>query len=1019
MAKKQRKSISLRALFAITIVAYVASFLVLGAVMAVLTTIYGKTQNQGVLIGLIVFFFVYVAAFLVAGFFTVARLRRTYIDTAFGVTERNYARINQGRADLEEYQGANRVKEFASLNLAVDRVRSSLKNATLVFGNLDYNSFSLEWVDGYEGVATLESFEKQLSNIIASSLNFRNVIAEIYYELGDKGLDEEERKMIISALRTQFAHFEKTLVLLPKDRNSVYLYLPRIDSLSALCGRFDTLLSSLGISKHGIDGFTPLAPHYAMVVYPFSAVHELLPDLRYAKRQNKATNVYLPNRIHVASDVTIGKNAMELNQMSKILYNVASLEANETNKQAVRHGMARVFSLLNSELGFEMSGLIAYHQEVGGFVCLDHVGNEDIFSIGRTVDKEFLLAINEAVDPDHSFYFSTRDHVGPALGRYFDKMGVRSGFLYAMRKEGEIHGILYFLNTKRDLHFDSYIQEALSAACYHISSSYTHGILIEDSMAANRRYDALLAANDAVSYQIEKGSYQLLSFSRGAKRLFKNAEVGRPCHEVLYDLHSPCANCPLRTGNKMVGQIGKSQYATSLTIDISRGQTQTLLLKKIKTEEDSSNRYDPELLIPTFPTLYEELGNHFLTGDNGYLLLLRLDNYASLIERFGSEGFLLIQRAFIEALRAIGSNYDSFFRYDDKTMGLLFPACGQVDVINRCEEIYRCTKNITYQGEEKYDLDISYMPMNYPQGYAGAPDFFRHTTRDLYHRARPFGSDYIYFDDTDYVRPASRRDFMLSVIAEQFGKETFQVSLQPIMGMRGRKIEGAEILLRVQDEYRHIVFNPEELIRVAEENGQIPLITRALLRYVGNFYQSVGASTLKMFGFQQLALNTDVSLFADKSFEADFTKFLKETSLPDGFLSFEIAEGDVYRHLDAFRAAAPSLKKHKVHLVIDQYSGRNISLAECVSLGFEKIKVGRNVVHNIDTDQGRLQAITSLLNEAKEKNIATAVVGVENRDQFDLLMKINPAMEMQGYYFYRPLERSALLEAIRKNKNVE
>ena len=1002
-------------MFIVTILAYLSAFIALGTLIVGMGTVYGKTQNVAVLISMIIFVIVFIAAFFIIGVLSVRGLRKRYIDSLFGVTERNLAHINAGEAGLEDYPGGDKVEEFARLNDAVHAVKSSLNNATLVFGDLNYDSFFLEWVEGFDHVATLESFEKQLSNIIASSMNFRNALANIYYDLGNNGLSDAERHAIHQMIVEQFRHYENFLVLLPEDGNSFYIYLPRVDSFAALRHCFDGLLSKMAISKHNVEGYVPLVPHYAIVAYPFSAVHEMFPDLRYARRQGKIAQMYLPNRLHDLGDANIGKNAMHLNQMSKILFNLSSIEATNANKQDVRAGMARVLQALCSELNFEMAGIIAYDQERGGYVFKDHVGPEETIQVGQLVDPDFIPALDASHDPDHSFYFSSRNHVGPQLGKVLDKLSIQSGFFYALKKDGKTYGAVYFINRSKNASLDSYLQESLSAACYHISSSYVQGVLIEDMLEAHRRYDALLAATDSVSYQIEKGTYRILSYSKGMKRIFRGLEEGKACYQCLYGLNSPCADCPLKTGNKKPSQVGKHQFVTSLTIDVQRGQRQTMLLRRVRTEEDYANRYDPELLISSFPTLFEEVSNHYLVGDNGYVLMLRLDNYDQLIRRFGSEGFLLIQRAFIAALKKLGPQYDGFFRYDEKTLGILFPAVGQVDLINRCEEIFRFTKGLTYEGGDTYDLNISYMPMNYPQGYAGANDFFRHVARDLNTRKRDKGSDYIYFDDTDYVRPASRREFILQVIEEQFGKETFRVSLQPMVQGREHRIFGAEILLRIQDEYRHIVFNPEELIRVAEENGKIPLITRALLRYVDSFYQAVGPATLKMFGFKQLALNTDVSLFADQSFDADFGEFLKKSKLPEGFLAFEIAEGDVSKHLEAFEAAAPMLKKHKVHMVIDQYSGRFISLDDVAKLGFEKIKVGRNVVHNIDTDQSRLKAITSLLNEAKEKNINIAIVGVENRDQSDLLYKINPNLELQGYYFYMPLERPALLEAIRNN----
>ena len=1014
---KQKKVKSLRHHFVSLMVFLGASFLALSVFILAMGAIYGQTQNQALLIVMIIITIVAVVGLGVTLFFIGKSLRHKYVDVMMGVTNDNLKQINSGSADLKFYPEEG-IEEFSLLNDEIRNVRGALKNATFIFGELNYDNFEFVPFEGVEGAYELERFQKQLSNVIAASMNFRNVIAEVYYELPEEEfLTNEELNQIVSNIKKRFSVYDGLIFFIPKDRKSVYAYLPRIDSFTSLRDQFDTLAYSCAVSKNTINGSLSLMPHYSIVAYPFSAVHELFPDLRYAKRQNKVSNLYLPNRLHSLGDVNIGKNAMEFNQMSKILYNISAIEANPRNKQDVRKSISACLTSLINELHFECGGIIAYDQEIGGYIVKDHVGSEAVMKLGTPIDPEFISTLTSNQDADHSFYFSRREKTGKSMGKLADRLGVKSGFLFTMMKEGEVVGTIYFLNRESETRLDSYLQESLAAACYHIASSYAIGEVMESSVEAKRQFEALLSSTDSAFYRIDKSTHSILAFSPFLKRLHPSLAIGEPCHKVLHGLAGPCPDCPLIKGKKKVYTTSKGRmYQVSLTLDVKRANVHTLLIQKIKTENDSTNRFYNELLISSFQTLFEEVISHYAVGDNGYVLILRIANHSELVGKYGSEGFLLILRNLIASMNGLGVQYDNLFRYDDKSLALLLPAVGQTDIINRCEEIFRLTKNLTYEGEERYDLSIDYMPMNYPQGYAGAEDFFRHVTRDVTQRKLTRGHDFIYFDDTDYVRPASRREFMLSVIEEQFGKETFRVELQPMVKAKTKKIFGAEILLRIQDEYRHIVFNPVELVQVAAENGKIPLITRALLRFVASFYDSVGAATFKAMGFTKLALNTDVSLFDDANFEEDFANLLKEHNLPSTFIALEMAEGDIAHHLNEIVEKMKMLKKFNVSLVVDQYSGRNLSIDDLARLGFDKIKVGRNVVHNIDTDQGKLASITSLLQEAKAKGIDAAIVGVENLDQYELLMKINPELEMQGYYFYKPLEKAALLDAMRLNK---
>lgn len=1021
MAKKELfgKTFTLSFLFNLGTIILVVLLVATAGVIVGFSIAFGKTNDYvylGWMIGLAILL---LAAFFVALFFITKMLRKYYMNGLFQVTLDNYHRINHGKTQLATYP-VTFVEEFKALNEEVDRLNVTFKNIGFAYAHSDYSNVELERVEGLDDVITFASFQKQLTTIIANAMAFRNVLVEIYYEMGEETLTNEEINKFVKELRKKFVSFPNTLFILAEDRTSFYFFIPRIDSFSIIQEKLTLSMPSLAVNKHTMDGFVSLPAHFSVVCYPFSSLHELLSDLRYAKRQGKLAAFYLPNRIHIPGPADIGRNAMFLNQMSKILFNLRSLNADSVNKEEIRKGIADTLFALIKELKFETAGVVAYGQEESGFSVLDHVGSNKPFALGMRIEDEFMSAISASEDSDHSFYFTCREHVTIALGRVCDRFGISSGFFYSIVREGKKIGFIYFLNTEGDHFLDSYTKEALTAACYHISSSFVIGRVMEGMVESNRLLDSFLAYEDAATYQVERGSYRILGYSSNFPRVVGlEPNIGETCHRALFGLSTPCRNCPLVKGNRRNVEILGKTYTVSMTMDAKRGSYSTLLLKSIANPEEGMDRYDHDLLINSFYSLLEEAKKHFLVGDKGYILLLQVANHAELLHRFGSEGLLLVYRNFVEKIKGIMKGAEQIYAFDSQTFGLFLPNDGQIDVLNTCEVIFTHTKGITYQGEDKYDLQLNYRPMSYPSSYANANDFFRHVYRQLKEDKRiQNGKDIVYFDDTDYVRPASRREFILSVIDEQFGKETFRVSLQPMVRSATKKIYGAEILLRIQDEYRHIVFNPDELVHVAEENGKIPLITRALLRYVSNFYKNTSAKVLDDMGFERISLNTEVSLFTDPSFAEDFANFIKTNRFPSEFLSFEIPEKDASDRFEECKRIVKILHANHAEVVIDQYTGRYLSFDKVLQLGVHNIKVSRNLVTNIDSDQRKLKDIRALLDEAKAKGIEATVVGVENIDQHNLLHQINPKLNLQGYYFYRPLERDALIDALRANRSI-
>ena len=151
----------------------------------------------------------------------------------------------------------------------------------------------------------------------------------------------------------------------------------------------------------------------------------------------------------------------------------------------------------------------------------------------------------------------------------------------------------------------------------------------------------------------------------------------------------------------------------------------------------------------------------------------------------------------------------------------------------------------------------------------------------------------------------------------------------------------------------------------------------------------------------------------DGNFYATTKAYIDNAHLPRNFLAFEIPESDVSNHIVEFKSIAKQMNALHIVLVCDQYTGRFISLDALKEIGFDEVKISRNIVNHIDSDRQRLNDIKSLLNNIKSLGLKASVVGVENIDQYLLLKEIDDTVLMQGYYLHRPLERQALIEAVR------
>ena len=507
-----------------------------------------------------------------------------------------------------------------------------------------------------------------------------------------------------------------------------------------------------------------------------------------------------------------------------------------------------------------------------------------------------------------------------------------------------------------------------------------------------------------------------MGFSSHFTSLFPKATFGEKCYKALYGLDAPCANCPLKTSKKMMSEIKGGQAETSLTVKETKSLIIRMMVKFSTGELESTDRFDKDLLINSYYSLKVSMEDLYAVNTRGYLVVMRIDNHDILLKEAGSEGYLYLLRNLIRRIKDIRLSNANIFKFSNQSIAILMPEVGQIDIINFIEKIYDVSKEKYTFNDVDYSFNLTYLPYQFPQQYPGAEDFLKYTLRHCNSLNYPIDQDMITIPDGDYSRSASRNTFMLSVIEEQFGNKTFTVALQPFVKAGDKAIFGAELLIRLSDNYRNSVLNADALIKVAGQNGKISLISNALIGYIGELYQQYGLTVFKISGFQRLTINTDYSFFEDPTFFQTIFDTFAKYSFQKNFLGFEITEQEVYSHIADFKKMAKGILNHHIVLICDQYSGEYLSMDILKDLGFTEVKIGRNLVKDIEVNPKHWNEIMSIDQLAREHDFKITFVGVENSDQYVMLRDMDKNCMCQGYHFFRPLEDYKLIEELRKNK---
>jgi diguanylate cyclase (GGDEF)-like protein/PAS domain S-box-containing protein len=223
-------------------------------------------------------------------------------------------------------------------------------------------------------------------------------------------------------------------------------------------------------------------------------------------------------------------------------------------------------------------------------------------------------------------------------------------------------------------------------------------------------------------------------------------------------------------------------------------------------------------------------------------------------------------------------------------------------------------------------------------------------------------------------------------------KGELDLHFQPQASIEG-KIIGFEALLRWRRGSGGFV-SPGEFIPLAEENGLIVPIGEWALRKACREAASWPAPL-------QIAVNLSPIQFRHGDLPGMVHAALLETGLSPGRLELEITEGvllgDTSRALSILRR----LKTLGVRIAMDDFGTGYSSLSYLQSFPFDKIKIDRAFISNLEGSTHSAAIVTAVIGLARGLGLPVLAEGVETQSQLAFLAR-ESCDEVQGYLIGKP-----------------
>ena len=153
----------------------------------------------------------------------------------------------------------------------------------------------------------------------------------------------------------------------------------------------------------------------------------------------------------------------------------------------------------------------------------------------------------------------------------------------------------------------------------------------------------------------------------------------------------------------------------------------------------------------------------------------------------------------------------------------------------------------------------------------------------------------------------------------------------------------------------------------------------------------------------RININLSVREIESNICKGKLKKILKDLNLPQGSLEVEITDTVPLDNTGVMQSNIDALKSLHISTAIDRFGERQTSLKSIKSLDLDTIKIDRNFIKDIVGDKDSYEIFTGLVNMSTCLSKNVLAEGIETREQFDLVQKLE-IKEVQGYYFSEPLE---------------
>jgi diguanylate cyclase len=261
------------------------------------------------------------------------------------------------------------------------------------------------------------------------------------------------------------------------------------------------------------------------------------------------------------------------------------------------------------------------------------------------------------------------------------------------------------------------------------------------------------------------------------------------------------------------------------------------------------------------------------------------------------------------------------------------------------------------------------------------------------YRAKADPTEAICFYESKLDDAARERQVLARELRRAIELQQFELHFQVQVAVTDATICGYEVLLRWNHPERGMV-PPLAFIPIAEESGAIIEIGEWVLREACR--RAAAWKTP-----HKIAVNLSAVQLRQSELPKLIHQILIETGLPPARLELEITESSIIADKGRALHILRQIKALGVTIALDDFGTGYSSLDTLRSFPFDKIKLDRLFMNEVETNPQSKAIVRAVLALGKSLDVPILAEGVETQDQLDILRR-EGCDEAQGYLLGRP-----------------